>query len=170
VPGRALMGTVFLAAGLLTVGVLAGFGGAYGQWDLPMSPQTRPYDIPLDHRNICTALGADQISVGCRVMAESGTAEVVVIPQFDGSLRQQYAPVVNGDSIRWIGINKFPAIQLAAMGSDGFATCRIALDVAPSEVLLVVYRQAAADPKLPPCRPARDFASRAVDALQNRKS
>jgi hypothetical protein len=102
-------------------------------------------------------------------MAEEGAAEIVVIPQLNGSLRQQYSPAVNGDTIRWIGISRFPAIQLATAGSDGLATCRIALDVAPNEVLLVVYRQEAADPKLPPCRPARDYASQAIIALQNRK-
>ena len=103
-------------------------------------------------------------------MAESGTAEIVMIPQFDDSLRDSYAAVVNGTTNRWIGISRFPAIQLAAPGNDGFATCRIAMDVAPNQVLLVVYRQEAADPKLPPCAPARDFAAHALKSLQSNKT
>ncbi|TCO64764.1 hypothetical protein [Actinocrispum wychmicini] len=169
-PGRALMGSVLLAAaGTVTVGLLAGLSAGDDQWDLPMSPINRPVDIPLDHPDLCADLGADQISLGCRLMAESGTAEIVVIPQFDESLRDGYGPVVNGTTNRWIGISRFPAIQIAAPGNDGYATCRIALDVAPTEVLLVVYRREAADPKLPPCAPARDFANRAIRSLESAK-
>jgi hypothetical protein len=161
VPGRTLIGIA-----LLTAGLLAGCADAGEQWDLPMSPPNRPGDIPLQNRDICKELGADEISVGCRVMADSGAAEVVVIPRLDGGLRQ-YSGAVDGDAVRWIGISRFPAIQLAGVsGSDGLATCRIALDVAPGQVLLVVYRQQAADPRLPPCHPARDYAARAISALR----
>jgi hypothetical protein len=90
-----------------------------------------------------------------------------VIPRLDGGLKQ-YSGAVDGDTVRWIGISRFPAIQLAGVsGTDGLAACRIALDVAAGQVLLVVYRQQAADARLPPCRPARDYAARAINVLQS---
>jgi hypothetical protein len=153
---------------MLAAGLLAGCGAANEQWDLPMSPLDRPTDIPLQGRDICAALEADSISGGCRLMTESGTAEIVVAPRLDGGLRR-YAWAVDGDTVRWIGISKFPAIQLSAgSGSNGLASCRIAVDVAPEEVLLIVYRRPAADPKLVPCRPARDYAAQTLAALQAR--
>jgi hypothetical protein len=167
VPGRALIGTALLTASLS--GWLAGCGAANDQWDLPMSPQLRPYDIWLQDKDICGALRADQIDSGCRITDDSGATEIVVFPRSHTELRQ-YSGAVDGDSVRWIGVSRFPAIQLAnGSGSDGLASCRIAVDVAPEEVLLVVYRQQAADPKLPPCRPARDFTAKALADLQTRK-
>lgn len=166
-PGRALIGTALLTAGL--AGWFAGCGAANEQWDLPMSPQLRPNDIWLQDRDICGALGADRISAGCRVMDDSGATEIIVIPLKHAELRQ-YSSTVDGDQVRWIGVSRFPAIQLATgSSSDGLAACRIAVDVAPDEVLLVVYRQQAADPKLSPCRPARDFTEKALADLQSRK-
>jgi hypothetical protein len=133
-----------------------------------MSPLERPSDIPLQNRDICTALKADQTTSGCHVMAESGTAEIIVIPRFDGDLRR-YSDEVDGDLVRWVGISRFPAIQLAnSSGTDGVASCRVALDVAPGQILLIIYRQPAADPRLAPCRPARDFAAKALSELQGR--
>jgi hypothetical protein len=134
-----------------------------------MSPQLRPNDIWLQDRDICKALGADRITSGCRITDQAGTTEIVVIPRVNVEL-EQYSGAVDGDIVRWIGVSRFPAIQLAnGSGSDGLASCRIAVDVAPNEVLLVVYRQQAADPKLPPCRPARDFTAQALTELQTRK-
>jgi hypothetical protein len=167
VPGRALIGTALLTAGL--AGWFAGCGAANEQWDLPMSPQLRPNDIWLQDRDVCGVLGADQITGGCRVMSASGTAEIIVIPLAHAELRQ-FSPAVDGDNVRWSGVSRFPAIQLAnGSASDGLASCRIAVDVAPDEVLLVIYRQQAADPKLSPCRPARDFTEKALTDLQTRK-
>ncbi|MEV4311602.1 hypothetical protein [Actinocrispum sp. NPDC049592] len=167
-PGRALISTALLTAGLAAL--LAGCGAAGDQWDLPMSPQLRPSDILLQDKDICAALGAERISVGCRVADDAGSTEIIVIPRTDTEL-DQYSGAVDGDSVRWIGVDRFPAIQLSnGSSSDGLASCRIAVDVAPNEVLLVVYRQQAADPRLPPCRPARDFTTKALEDLQTRKS
>jgi len=164
------MGSLLLAAaGTVWIGLLAGFGTEAGQWDVPMSPVQRPDDVPIDHRPLCADLHADQISVGCLVTVGGGNVEIVVIPQLNGSLRDEYGALVNGDTIRWIGVNRFPAVQLASAGSDGYAVCRIAVDAAPNQVLLIVYRQEAVDPKLPPCSPARDYATHVMAALQPRK-
>jgi hypothetical protein len=169
VPGRALVGSLLLAAaGTVWVGLLAGFDSGADQWDLPMSPVKRPGEVPIDHRPLCTELDADSISIGCETTVDGGGAEVVVIPQPASSLRDEYGPLVNGDTIRWIGVNRFPAVQLASTGGDGYAICRIAVDTAPNQVLLVVYRQEAADPKLPPCAPARDYAAHAISVLRPR--
>ncbi|ALG14352.1 hypothetical protein AOZ06_52475 [Kibdelosporangium phytohabitans] len=144
---------------------------ADNQWDLPMSPLERPADIPLQNKDVCAALGADRITSGCHLMAENGTAEIYVIPHTDGGLRR-YSADVDGDTVRWLGISRFPAIQLSnGSGSDGIASCRVALDVAKDQILMIVYRQqGAADPRLAPCKPARDYASRALAALQTRSS
>jgi hypothetical protein len=169
VPGRALLGSLLLAAaGTLWMSLVAGFGSDAGQWDLPLPPVQRPTDLPLD-RDLCGQLRADPISIGCQTEVDSGTAEVVVIPQRNLSLRDQYGPLVNGETIRWIGVSRFPAVQLASPGSDGYANCRIAVDVAPNQVLLIVFRQEAADPKLSPCAPARQYAAGAISVLQPRK-
>lgn len=163
-PGRALVG---ISSAMLATGMLTGCGAVNDQWDLPMSPLERPADVPLDNRDICASLQADPLPTGCRVMAESGTAEIIIIPQFDGDLRR-YSDEVDGDRVRWVGVSRFPAIQLAnTSGTDGVASCRVALDVAPGQILLIVYRQQAADPRLAPCRPARDFAAKALSELQN---
>lgn len=165
-PGRALAG---IGSAMLAIGLLAACGAMDDQWDLPMSPLERPRDIPLQNRDICAALHADRIESGCHLMAENGTAEVIIIPRMDGGLRR-YSDDVDGDTVRWLGISRFPAIQLATgSGSDGIASCRVALDVAPGQILLIVYRQQAADPKLAPCRPARDFAAKAITALESPK-
>lgn len=161
---RALIraGTALLATGLLSSCAAA----QEDQWDLPLSPMDRPRELPLNEGDLCAALSADRISLGCRVMAESGTAEIIVIPRL-GMDMSPYSHEVNGDSVRWVGISRFPAIQLAVgSGSDGIASCRIALDVAQNQVLLIVYRRQAADPELAPCRPARDYAAKALAALQ----
>ncbi|MBP2321934.1 hypothetical protein JOF56_002319 [Kibdelosporangium banguiense] len=164
-PGRALVG---IGSAMLATGMLTACGAVNDQWDLPMSPLERPSDIPLDNQDICATLHAYRTSTGCKVMAESGTAEILVIPRFGGDLRR-YSDEVDGELVRWVGINKFPAIQLAnSSGSDGVASCRVALDVAPGQILLIVYRQQAADPRLAPCRPARDFAAKAISELQSR--
>ncbi len=162
-PGRACtgIGSVVLATGLLT-----GCGAVNDHWDLPMSPLERPTDIPLQNRDVCAALKADRTAAGCHLMTENGTAEILIFPRVDGGLRR-YSDAVDGDTVRWLGIDKFPAIQLIGAGSDGIASCRVALDVAPEQVLLIVYRQQAADPKLAPCKPARDFAAKAIAELQS---
>lgn len=163
-PGRALVG---IGSAMLATGMLTGCGAVNDQWDLPMSPLERPSDVPLDNRDICASLQADAIPTGCKVMAESGTAEIIIIPQFNANLRR-YSDEVDGDRVRWVGVSRFPAIQLAnTSGTDGVASCRVALDVAPGQILLIVYRQQAADPRLAPCRPARDFAAKALSELQN---
>jgi hypothetical protein len=163
VPGRALIG---IGTAMLTTGLLAGCGAVNEQWDLPMSPLNRPTDVPLQGRDICTALEADPISGGCRIMTESGRAEIDVVPHSDTGL-DPYADLVDGDKVRWVGVSRFPAIQLAnGSGSDGQVSCRVLVDVAPGQVLVIVYRQEAADPKLAPCRPARDYAAKALAALQ----
>jgi hypothetical protein len=165
VPGRALVG---ISSAMLATGMLTGCGAVNDQWDLPMSPLERPSDVPLDNRDVCATLRADPIPSGCKLIAESGTAEVIVIPQLKGDLRR-YSDLVDGEFVRWVGISRFPAIQLASTaGTDGVASCRVALDVAPGQILLIVYRQQAADPRLAPCRPARDFATKALAELQGR--
>lgn len=167
-PGRAMTG---IGSAVLATGLLAGCGTPDDQWDLPMSPLERPADIPLQNKDVCLALGADRTSSGCHLMAENGTAEVFVIPHTDSGL-QPYSDAVDGDTVRWLGINKFPAIQMSTgSGSDGIASCRVALDVAPEQILMVVYRQqGASDPRLAPCKPARAYAARALSALQSRAS
>ncbi|ONI72885.1 hypothetical protein ALI144C_43635 [Actinosynnema sp. ALI-1.44] len=136
-----------------------------------MSPLERPADISLRNKDVCATLGADRITSGCHLMAENGTAEIYVIPRVDGGLRR-YSGDVDGDTVRWLGIDKFPAIQLSnGSGSDGIASCRVALDVAHDQILMIVYRQkGAADPHLAPCKPARDYAAKALSALQTRAS
>lgn len=160
--GRALITT---ATAMLTAGGLVGCGAVNEQWDLPMSPLARPSEISVLDKDVCAALDADPITGGCRQMAEDGAAEVIVIPRVDGGL-DRYSGDVDGETVRWIGVSRFPAIQLATgSGSDGLASCRVALDVAPGQILLIIYRQRAADPKLAPCRPAREYAAKALRAL-----
>jgi hypothetical protein len=164
VPGRALVG---IGSALVATGMLAGCGGSPDRWDLPMSPLQRPVEIPLANRDICAELEADRLGPNCHVMAESGTADIVIVARFSGSLRE-YSGDVDGETIRWVGVSRFPAIQLAdTSGTDGLASCRVALDVAPDQILLIIYRQQAADPKLAPCKPARDYAAKALAELQN---
>ncbi|CAM3923341.1 hypothetical protein KIPE111705_31645 [Kibdelosporangium persicum] len=165
-PVRALTG---VSSAMLATAMVAACGAVNEQWDLPMSPLQRPSDIPLQNRDVCAALRADRLSAGCHLMAENGSAEILIFPRLDGGL-QRYSDAVDGDTVRWLGIDRFPAIQLTGSGSDGVASCRIALDVAPGQVLLIVYRQRAADPKLAPCKPARDFASTSLSALRNRSA
>lgn len=160
-PGRACTG---IGSMMLATGLLAGCGAVDDQWDLPMSPLERPSDIPLQSRDLCAALKADRLTNGCQLMTENGTAEILVFPRLDGGLRR-YSDDVDGNMVRWLGIKRFPAIQLTGSGSDGVASCRVALDVAPDQVLLIVYRQQAADPKLAPCKPARDYATHAISVL-----
>lgn len=160
---RALIGT---GTALVAAGLLSACAGEEDHWDLPLSPMSRPRDIPLQDKDVCAVLHADRIAYGCRLPAENGTAEVVFIPRSATPMRR-YADAVDGESVRWVGISRFPAIQLAdTSGTDGMASCRIAVDVADDQVLLVLYRRQAADPKLAPCRPARDHAAKAVGALQ----
>nr|WP_157527687.1 hypothetical protein [Kibdelosporangium sp. MJ126-NF4]CEL15897.1 hypothetical protein [Kibdelosporangium sp. MJ126-NF4]CTQ93822.1 hypothetical protein [Kibdelosporangium sp. MJ126-NF4] len=162
-PGRAITG---IGSAVLATGLLAGCGTVDDQWDLPMSPLERPADIPLQNRDVCAELGADRITSGCHLMAENGNAEIIVIPRTDGGLRR-YSGDVDGNDVRWLGIDKFPAIQLSAgSSSDGIASCRVALDVAQDQILMIVYRRQAADPRLAPCKPARDFAARAITELR----
>ena len=60
---------------------------------------------------------------------------------------------VDGDSVRWIGVSRFPAIQLAnGSGSDGLASCRIAV-VASTSTMIAWSTEARYSST---ARPARD--------------